>query len=89
VSHADVVRAIHEYDRLGADRFFSAHGSPRLRPTICSGRNAVTRRRRFWGRLTSSPPAGGSAPGISRAGRPGLSRCWEGSGSRSSRGEAG
>jgi len=26
VSHADVVRAIHEYDRLGADSFFSAHG---------------------------------------------------------------
>lgn len=26
MSHADVVRAIHEYDRLGADRFFSAHG---------------------------------------------------------------
>jgi hypothetical protein len=26
VSHADVVRAIHEYDRIGADRFFSDHG---------------------------------------------------------------
>jgi hypothetical protein len=26
VSHADVVRAIHEYDQLGPDRFFSQHG---------------------------------------------------------------
>jgi hypothetical protein len=26
VTHADVVRAIQEYDRLGADRFFSTHG---------------------------------------------------------------
>jgi len=26
VSHADVVRAIGEYDRLGAKEFFSAHG---------------------------------------------------------------
>ena len=25
VSHADVVRAIHEYDQLGPDRFFSQH----------------------------------------------------------------
>jgi hypothetical protein len=26
VSHADVLRAIQEYDRLGPERFFSAHG---------------------------------------------------------------
>jgi hypothetical protein len=26
VTHADVVRAIQEYDRLGPDRFFSTHG---------------------------------------------------------------
>lgn len=26
VAHADVVRAIQEYDRLGADDFFAAHG---------------------------------------------------------------
>jgi hypothetical protein len=26
VSHADVLRAIHEYDRLGPERFFSKHG---------------------------------------------------------------
>jgi hypothetical protein len=26
VSHADVVRAIQEYDRLGPQEFFSAHG---------------------------------------------------------------
>jgi hypothetical protein len=26
VSHADVVRAIDEYDRLGPERFFAAHG---------------------------------------------------------------
>jgi hypothetical protein len=26
ISHPDVVRAIKEYDRLGADRFFSEHG---------------------------------------------------------------
>jgi hypothetical protein len=26
VSHADVLRAVQEYDRLGAERFFSAHG---------------------------------------------------------------
>jgi hypothetical protein len=26
VTHADVVRALHEYDRLGPQRFFSEHG---------------------------------------------------------------
>src|SRR4051794_5246557 len=26
VSHADVLRAIEQYDRLGAERFFSEHG---------------------------------------------------------------
>jgi hypothetical protein len=26
VTHATVVRAIHEYDRLGPERFFSEHG---------------------------------------------------------------
>lgn len=26
VTHADVLRAIEEYDRLGPERFFSAHG---------------------------------------------------------------
>jgi hypothetical protein len=26
VTHADVVRAIHEYDRLGAKEFFAVHG---------------------------------------------------------------
>jgi hypothetical protein len=26
VTHADVVRAIEEYDRLGPERFFSTHG---------------------------------------------------------------
>jgi len=26
VTHADVVRAIQEYDQLGPERFFSAHG---------------------------------------------------------------
>ena len=26
VAHADVLRAIQEYDRLGPERFFSAHG---------------------------------------------------------------
>ena len=26
LTHADVVRAIQEYDRLGAERFFSEHG---------------------------------------------------------------
>jgi hypothetical protein len=26
VAHADVLRAIKEYDRLGAERFFSEHG---------------------------------------------------------------
>jgi hypothetical protein len=26
VTHADVVRAIHEYDRLGPDQFYAQHG---------------------------------------------------------------
>jgi hypothetical protein len=26
VTHADVVRAIHEYDRLGPEKFFAEHG---------------------------------------------------------------
>jgi hypothetical protein len=26
VTHADVLRAIHEYDRLGPERFFAKHG---------------------------------------------------------------
>ncbi len=29
VTHADVVRALHEYDRLGPEKFFATHGFSR------------------------------------------------------------
>jgi hypothetical protein len=36
VTRADVVRAIKEYDRLGPERFFADHFSPRPRLTSSS-----------------------------------------------------
>ena len=42
VSAEDVVRAIEDYDRLGADQFFSVHGAPpRPRPTELIHENQV------------------------------------------------
>jgi hypothetical protein len=42
VTHDDVLRALQEYDRLGPERFFSAHGFAPTTTTIWSGTKAVT-----------------------------------------------
>jgi hypothetical protein len=44
VSHADVVRALHEYDRLGAKGFFTEHG---FAPTATIAVESETRRGRM------------------------------------------
>jgi hypothetical protein len=48
VTHADVLRALKEYDRLGGSGFSLSMVSPRLRRTSWSGRNAATRRKQSW-----------------------------------------
>ena len=70
VTRRDVLRAIQEYDRLGPEQFFSEHGFALLRPMSWSGINAVTRRRRYWAQLMSSPPGNSLALVTSRVGRP-------------------
>jgi hypothetical protein len=65
VTPADVLRAMKDYDRLG----------PELPAWFCPlrswpGKNALTRRKRSWAQLMSSPQASDSAPATSRAGRP-------------------
>ncbi len=93
VTHADVLRAIQEYDRLGPEQFFSAHG---FAPTTTY--DLVWDKRRYppkavlgtayefsWARLMSSPRASALPPVISRAGRPAPSTCSESSDSPCSR----
>ena len=70
VTRRDVLRAIHEYDRLGPEQFFSEHGFALLRPMSGSGINAVTRRKQFWAPLMSSPRGNSLALATSRVGRP-------------------
>ena len=68
VTYADVLLAIKDYDRLGSERFFYEHS---FAPTTTRpGKNALTRRKRSWAQLMSSPPASDLAPVTSRAGRP-------------------
>lgn len=49
------MRAIHEYDRLGPEQFFSKHGFAPTTTYELSGRNVVTRRKQFSVQLMSSP----------------------------------
>ena len=70
VTPADVLRAIKDYDQLGPERFFSKHGFAPTTTYELAGKDAVTRRKRSWAQLMSSPQAGDLAPLTSRAGRP-------------------
>jgi hypothetical protein len=70
VAPADVLRAIKDYDQLGPERFFSEHGFAPTRLMSWPGKDAVTRRKRSWAQLMSSPQAGDLARLTSRAGRP-------------------
>jgi hypothetical protein len=77
VTHGDVLRAIREYDRLGPERFFSEHG---FAPTTTY--ELVWDERRYPPKAilgTAYEFATGQrlGPVISRAGRPGPSRCSE------------
>ena len=77
VTRTDVLHAIQEYDRLGPEAFFSAHG---FAPTTTY--ELVWDERRYppkqsWALLMSSPRASAWPPVISRAGRPAPSRCSE------------
>jgi len=68
VTHADVLRAIQEYDRQGLSGFSLRTDSLPPRLMIWSGTDAVTRRKQSWARLMSSPRANALPPVISRAG---------------------
>ena len=70
VTHADVLRAIQEYDRLGRSGSSLRMDSLLPRLTIWSGTDAVTRRKQSWARLMSSLQPSALPPVISRAGRP-------------------
>lgn len=56
VTHADVVRAIEEYDRLGANQFFAAHGFAPTTTYELVWDSASIRPRRSSAPHTSSPP---------------------------------
>ena len=70
VSRTEVVRAMQEYDRLGPQAFFAAHGFAPTTTYELVWEERRYRRRRSWARPTSSLPASGSHLGISRAARP-------------------
>ena len=67
VTRDDVLRAIQEYDQLGPERFFSEHGFGPSRSYELVWDNAVTRTKRSWAQLMSSPRASTLPPAISRA----------------------
>jgi hypothetical protein len=70
VTRADVLRSIKEYDRLGPERFFSAHG---FAPTTTYELAFEGRRyppKQSWAQPTSSRQASDLAPATSRAERP-------------------
>jgi hypothetical protein len=72
VTRPDVMRAIDEYDRLGPERFFSAHG---FAPTTTY--DLVWNERPYppkaiLGTAYELPPAGDLPPGISKAERAAL-----------------
>jgi hypothetical protein len=70
VTRRDVLRAIHEYDRLGPEQFFSEHGFALPRAMSWSGINAVTRLRQSWVQLMSSSRGTSLALATSRVGGP-------------------
>src|SRR4029450_8179144 len=81
VTRADVERALHEYDRLGPQQFFSEHGfAPTTTYELVWEKRSYPPRQASV-RRTSSPQAGGSPPVISRAGRAAPSRSLESSAS--------
>ena len=72
VSRAAVLRAMRDYGRLGPERFFSKHGFGPTTTYEWPVKNVVTRRKRSWAQLMSSPLTSDLAPVTSRAVRPGL-----------------
>jgi hypothetical protein len=70
VTRDEVMRAMQEYDQLGPEAFFAAHGFAPTTTLTWSGRNAVTRRRPSSALLMSSPRETAWPPVISRAARP-------------------
>jgi hypothetical protein len=70
VAHRDVLRAIHEYDRLGPEKFLSKHGFAPTTTYELVWEERLIRRRQFWVQLMSSPRDSNSAQETSRAGRP-------------------
>ena len=71
VTHADVLRAIQEYDRQGLSGFSLRTDSLPPRLMIWSGTDAVTRRKQSWARLMSSPRAKRLASGDFEGGKTG------------------
>ena len=75
VAHDDVVRAIQEYDRLGAEAFFSAHGfAPTTTYDLIWDEALRYPPKAILGTPTSSPPASAWPPVTSRAASPAPSR---------------
>jgi hypothetical protein len=75
VGRTDVLRAIQEYDRLGPEEFFSAHGFGPTTTYDLLWDERLYPLKAILGTAMSSPPASASPPVISRAGGPAPSRC--------------
>ena len=86
VTRADVLRAIGEYDRLGPEAFFDAHGFAPTTTYDLTWDDKSYPPKAILGTPTNSPP-GSSWPRVSsKAGSQVRSRCSGSSGSRSGHG---
>ena len=83
VGRDDVLRAVHEYGRLGPDTSSPSTGLAPAAATSWSGRNGPTLTRPSWARPTSWPRASAWPRVTSREARPGPSRYYGTWGSRS------
>jgi hypothetical protein len=70
VTRREVLRAIHEYDRLGPEQFFSEHGFAPTTTYELVWDKPATRRKQSWAPLMSSPRGNSLARVTSRVGRP-------------------
>ncbi len=75
VTHADVVRAIKEYDRLGPSSFSLSMVTAQAGVMSWSGNNAVTRTKPYWAQLMNWPRVSAWPRVISKAGRLVPSQC--------------
>jgi hypothetical protein len=69
VTRGDVLRAIHEYDRLGPEQFFASMVSRPRRPMSWFGINTGILLRQSWAQLMSSPRGKSLARVTSKVGR--------------------